>query len=197
MKHFASIIAGLLLIVPAAFAQHAHGMHNDHDRMFADGMSKHHEDGIGMSRMAVEKAQSAEVRSIAQKMIDDQSREITQLQSLRGEGPRTTMEEMHKMPGMEPHSKMQQNMARLEAARGREFDLAFTEIMAKHHAGGVKMSTHHLEHGQSPELKEIARHIATHQAAEREQLLAMHDRLHAGSEAMTSATAERQRLTKD
>jgi uncharacterized protein (DUF305 family) len=168
-----------------------------HDRMFADTMIEHHQDGIRMARLAVEKAQSAELRSMAQKMIDDQTREIARLQSLRGDGPQTTHEEMLTMPGMMAESEMQHDMARLEAAQGREFDIAFTEIMAKHHQSGMAMSQHELQHGSNAELEELARQIADQQSSERQQLLAMNDRCEQELPAMTSAAPDRQRLSKD
>lgn len=185
-----------LLVATAALAQE--GRHDTamQDRMFADAMSKHHEDGIKMGRMALDKAQSAELRAMAQKMIDDQSREITQMQSLRGDGPRTTMDEMKKMPGMMPESQKQRDMARLEAAQGKEFDRAFTEIVAKHHASAITMARDELRNGSNAGLKEIANNIVEKQSEERTRLLAMHQSMEP-DDAMTSASSGRQRMTKD
>ncbi len=182
----------MCLFATAAFAQP-----NEHDRMFADAMSMHHEDGIKMARLALEKAQNAELRSMAQKMIDDQSREISEMQSLRGDGPRTTMEEMQKMPGMMPQSEMQRDMARLEAAQGHEFDLAFTEIMPKHHQSAVTMARDHRPKMQNAGLKEIASNVIQKQTAERQRLLAMHESIGDGHASMTSSASGRQRMAKD
>ena len=143
--------------------------------------------------MAVDKAQNAELRSMAQKMIDDQSREITEMQSLRGDGPRTTMEEMQKMPGMMPESQTKRDMARLEAAQSHEFDLAFTEIMAKHHQSAITMAKDHHPKLKNAGLKEIASSIIEKQTRERQKLLAMHESMEGGP--MTSS--ERQRMAKD
>ena len=191
-------IAPLLMCLFVATAAFAHqGPHDaaDHDRMFADSMSKHHEDGIKMARLAVDKAENAELRSMAQKMIDDQSREITETQSLRGDGPRTTMEEMQKMPGMMPESQMQRDMARLETAQGHEFDLAFTEIMAKHHQNAITMAKDHRPKLKNAGLKEIASNIIEKQTRERQKLLAMHESMEGGP--MTSSSSDRQRMAKD
>ena len=191
-------IAPLLMCLFVAMSAFAHeGPHDaaDHDRMFADSMSMHHEDGIKMARLAIDKAESAELRSMAQKMIDDQSREITGMQSLRGDGPRTTMEEMQKMPGMMPESQMQRDMARLEAAQGHEFDLAFTEIMPKHHQSAITMARDHRPKLKNAALKEIASNIIETQTRERQELLAMHESMEAGP--MTSSSSDRQRMAKD
>lgn len=212
MKHIAAGISTVLLISGAAFAQtDPHAGHNlqttqttqattstvtTHDRMFADTMTMHHRDGIKMARMAVEKAQSAELRAMAQKMIADQERQIGQMQSLRGSGPMTTMAEMQRMPGMMPESEMQRDMARLEAATGMAFDLAFTEVMPKHHQGAVVMSQDEIRNGSNDGLQAIAREIADMQSRERQQMLAMHDNM-SDDRSMVSASGERRRMTKD
>jgi uncharacterized protein (DUF305 family) len=201
LKHSLSFMLGLAFMAAAAIGQTtAHEGHHtmDHDVMFADGMTKHHRDGIKMAQMAVEKAQSAELRSMAQKMIDDQTREIDEMQRLRGAAPMTPMAEMMKMPGMMAESKMQQDMARLEAATGQTFDVAFTEIMPKHHDGAIKMSKHELANGDNSGLRTIAQQIAEKQSRERDQLVAIHRSLSGGeTRAMASSSTERRRMTKD
>lgn len=192
---------GLAFMASTAFAQDpAHQGHHvmDHDVMFADGMTKHHRDGIKMAQMAVEKAQNAELRSMAQTMVSDQQREIEEMQRLRGDAPVTPMSEMMKMPGIMSESQMKQDMARLESATGRDFDLAFTEIMPKHHEGAIQMSKHELANGDNSGLRAIAQQIADKQSREREQLLAMHrDADDHSAHAMTSSSTERRRMTKD
>jgi uncharacterized protein (DUF305 family) len=157
----------------------------------------HHRDGIRMAQLAVDKAQNAELRAMAQKMIADQQREIDEMQRLRGDAAMTPKGDMMKMPGMTPESEMKQDMARLEAATGPAFDVAFTEIMPKHHEGAITMSKHELEKGDHEGLRAIAQSIADKQAREREQLVAMHRDLSDDMRAMTSSSSERRRMTKD
>lgn len=197
MKRYLSPLLICLLVTTAAFAHEGPHGTAKHDRMFADAMTKHHEDGIRMARIAVDKAQNAELRSMAQKMIDDQSRESSEMQSLRGDGPRTTMEQMQKMPGMMPESQMQRDMARLEAAQGQEFDLAFSEIIAMHHQSAITMSRAERPLMQNAGLKEIAGNIIEKQTAERKRLLAMHESMEDGHPAMSSSSSNRQRMAKD
>jgi uncharacterized protein (DUF305 family) len=130
-------------------------------------------------------------------MINDQTRQIDEMQRLRGDAPMTPMAEMMKMPGMMPESKMQQDMARLESASGQAFDVAFTEIMPKHHEGATKMSKHELANGDNSGLRAIAQEIADKQSREREQLVAMHRDLTGETQAMTSSSTGRRRMTKD
>jgi uncharacterized protein (DUF305 family) len=206
MQRLSSIvILSLLLATPAALAQDPTPSNPlapqapapDHDRMFADTMSMHHEDGIKMADMASRKAASAELRRMAGTMITDQRHEISELQRLRGDGPMTPMEEMRKMPGMMAESETTRDLARLEAASGREFDLAFAEIMAAHHAGAIAMSEHYLAHGTNEGLKGVARQMIDKQTREREQLLAMQQRQEAMTSSAAAETEPRQRLRKD
>lgn len=200
LKRSAVTLLGVMFITSGAFAQTmTHEGHSsmNHDVMFADTMTRHHRDGIKMAEMAVAKAENPELRSMARTMIDDQQREIADLQRLRGDAPMTPMGEMMKMEGMMPESEMQQDMARLEAATGRAFDVAFTEVMPKHHAGAIKMAKHELAMGTNADIKAIAQTIADKQSREREQLLAMNRNLSSSSETMTSAAPERQRMTKN
>jgi uncharacterized protein (DUF305 family) len=180
-----------ILLAAAAIAQtpdHDHAaMMADFDRMFADAMTKHHEEGIRMSEMAVEKAASAELRAMARKMIESERSQIERMQRLRPEGPKMSMEQMHAMPGMMPESEMKRDMARLEAASGREFDLVFTEVMPKHHAGAVEMAQHEIDRGSVEGMKEVAREIAAEQSKEREELMAMHRAMSAGAEPPAAA----------
>lgn len=200
LKRSAVTLLGLLFLTTGAFAQTmAHEGHHSmsHDVMFVDAMTQHHRDGIRMAEMAVAKAENPDLRSMAQKMIDDQQREIADMQRHRGDAPMTPMDEIMKMPGMMPESEMKRDMARLESATGHAFDVAFTEIMPKHHEGAIKMAKHELTKGSSAELKQIAQTIADKQSREREQLLAMHQDLSHSSETMTSSSAERRRMTKN
>lgn len=199
LKRSAALLALLFTIVGPAAQTMAHEGHDamNHDVMFVDGMTQHHRDGIKMAEMAVARAASPELRSMARKMIADQQREIAEMQRLRGDAPVTPMGEMMKMDGMMPESQMQRDMARLEAATGREFDVAFTEIMPKHHDGAIRMAKQELTRGTNPGLKAIAQTIVDKQTREREQLMAMHHDLHGASGTPTSSPAERRRMTKD
>ncbi|HEY0591974.1 MAG TPA: DUF305 domain-containing protein [Thermoanaerobaculia bacterium] len=169
MKTMLSAVGATLLVASAAVAQ------SHHDKRFADAMTKHHRDGIKMAQMAVDKAASEELRAMAQKMIDDQQKDIDRMQAARGEGGEVTMEMMMSMPGMMPESEMARDMARLESASGTAFDAAFTEIMARHHEGAVTMAEHEIESGSSEPMIAIAREIVAKQTEERKQLLAMHE----------------------
>lgn len=192
MKRILSAAGVTLLLAGAALAQ------SHHDKRFADAMTRHHRDGIKMSQMAVEKAVSADLRAMAQAMIDDQQKDIEKMQAARGNGGEITMEMIMSMPGMMPEAEMARDMARLESASGTAFDIAFSEIMARHHEGAVTMAQNEIEMGSSEAMIAIARDIATRQAEERTQLLAMHARLApARTETLETAETPRTMVAKD
>lgn len=55
-------------------------MSGDVDRDFATMMASHHQDGISMAKMEVKNGMSAELKKMAQKSIDDQQKDIAELQ---------------------------------------------------------------------------------------------------------------------
>lgn len=182
-KHLS--IAGLTFLFAGVLVAQS-----EQDRKFADAMIMHHQDGIKMAQMAIEKALNAELRSMARKMIDDQQSEIQRMQSLRGAGPQTPMEEIHQMPGMMPMSEMQKDMEMLQSARGREFDATFAKTMAKHHEGAIRMANDEVQNGSLAGMKEIAQGLATKQTEERERLMAMHEGMEDGDRSIRKMTAK-------
>ncbi len=53
------------------------------DMMFIDMMIPHHEGAIAMAQDALQKAEHQEIKALAQKIIDDQQKEIVQLKQWR------------------------------------------------------------------------------------------------------------------
>ncbi len=58
-----------------------HGTPGSLDHEFASMMIKHHKDGIDMDNIIVKHSKMAEFKSMAQKMIDDQTKEIAELET--------------------------------------------------------------------------------------------------------------------
>ena len=55
----------------------------DFDLVFLDAMIPHHQMAVMMAQMAAMRAEHPELRALAQKMVDDQQREIAQMQTWR------------------------------------------------------------------------------------------------------------------
>jgi len=149
--------------------------HNDADTMFAQMMIVHHEGAIEMADLAVEQAESEEVRSLAEGISAAQGPEIEKMTSwLEAWG-----EETEAMGGMDMGMDMdgmsqEEAMAELESLSGADFDRRFLELMVAHHKGAVEMAQSELQDGENPEALELAEQIVADQEAEiaeMEQLL--------------------------
>ena len=140
-----------------------------YDLQFLDTMTHHHQGAIDMAKMALMKSQNAELKTFAQKIIDDQNKEIAQMKGWRekwyvGKPPAMNME----MPGMGDSMKMMmgEGMKKFEAATGKEFDLMFLDMMTPHHTGASVMAKEALTKAEHPEIKTLANQIIKAQESE-------------------------------
>lgn len=140
-----------------------------YDLQFIDTMTVHHQGAVDMAKMALTKSQNAELKTFAQKLIDDQNKEITQMKEWRGKWyagkPAATNMEM---PGMGDSMKMMNSdgMRRMEAAMGKDLDIHFLDMMIPHHAGATVMAKEARTKAEHTELKTLANQIIKEQEAE-------------------------------
>ena len=139
---------------------------NEHDDEFADAMIMHHRHGIEMARVAIDKAQHAELREFAQRIINDRQRDIEQLWTMRDTSEDPARGELADMPGM-----VLGDIAWLKEKSGKDFDVAFVTAMTDHHLNAVRMARDEIEKGSDPKPRAKAREIAAKQSKERQTLL--------------------------
>ena len=72
------------------------------------------------------------------------------------------------MPGMMDRGEMDE----LEGLKGARFDLAFIDMMTRHHQGAIEMANTELRDGSLSEVKQLAQQIITTQQREVRQLAA-------------------------
>ena len=127
------------------------------DVQFLDTMVKHHQNGIKMFQMAADKAQNPELKAMAQKMVDDQKKEIPQLKALREEvkpgAPEAINMKLMKMDGMKMDDM---DMSKLKDLSGMEFDHQFLHMTVMHHQCAVDMSDVALKQSQNSDVKKKA-----------------------------------------
>ncbi|SDL12434.1 DUF305 domain-containing protein [Tessaracoccus oleiagri] len=144
--------------------------HNDADTDFAQMMIVHHEGAIEMADLATDKAESAEVKDLAERIAQAQGPEIEQMTAwLEAWGEDVSPSEHGGMDhgGMEMDGMSQEEMmAHLEGLEGQEFDQAFLEGMIAHHQGAVEMADAELAEGENPEALALAEKIISDQEAE-------------------------------
>ena len=141
-----------------------------YDLQFIDTMTHHHQGAVKMAETALKKTQNAELKTFAQKIIDDQKKEIAQMKDWRekwyaGKPAAMNME----MPGMSDGMKMMagDEMKKFEAAAtGKEFDLMFLDMMTPHHEGAVVMAKEALTKAEHPEIKTLSNQIIKAQEEE-------------------------------
>lgn len=136
------------------------------DRAFFSMMIPHHQSAIEMSRLALPRLQDPLVRAWAQSIIDEQQKEIAEMQGeLRRLGGvdtsrQTRMRTM--LAGMMP--MMTQMMGTATSP-----DHAFLMMMVPHHGSANEMANLALQQGQSEAVLSLAQRIMMAQADE------MHD----------------------
>lgn len=147
---------------------------------FLQGMVPHHRAAIMMAEMAVQKATRPELRELAQKIIDDQEREIAEmtvwLRDWYGlEPPAGMMMPMESMMEMAPmlHNVMPDMDARMEALMrlsGPAFDIEFMSAMSDHHAMAISMAVPVLINGHHADLVRMAERVVIAQGEEIQQM---------------------------
>jgi uncharacterized protein (DUF305 family) len=152
----------------------ANGSFNDADVTFAQMMIPHHKQAVEMSTMADTQATDTELKKLAAQIKGAQDPEITKMTGwLQAWGKPTTapsghaMGGMSSMPGMD-HSGMMSDadMAQLKAAKGKDFDKWYAQMMIAHHNGAIQMARDEQANGSNADAKALAKTIADSQQAE-------------------------------
>ncbi|WP_431922392.1 DUF305 domain-containing protein [Nonomuraea jabiensis] len=148
---------------------------NDADVMFAQMMIPHHEQAVEMADLAATRASDPEVKELAAKIKAAQDPEIQTMKGWLTEWGKPAPEGGmgHDMPGV----MSEEDMEKLEAAKGKAFDKLFVQQMIAHHNGAIEMAKTEQTGGSDPRAKELAKTIETTQQAEVAQLRKILDRL--------------------
>ncbi|WP_285641030.1 DUF305 domain-containing protein [Lentzea sp. NBRC 102530] len=126
---------------------------NDADREYVAMMIAHHEQAIAMTRFAPERAENATLKGLADRIRFSQEPEIGAMkQWQRTFNAIGTHGDHSTMPGM----ATQEQLNALGAARGKDFDRMFLELMIKHHEGAIKMATDVRGSGVNVQVEEMA-----------------------------------------
>jgi uncharacterized protein (DUF305 family) len=148
------------------------------DVAFMQGMIAHHAQAIEMTKLLETRTTSPDMRKLAERISVSQADEIKMMQRWlldRGQsvpGPLAHMHDGMLMPGM----LTQEEMTRLSAASGPEFDKLFLKGMIKHHGGALTM-VHDLfataGAGQESDIFAFASDVDADQRMEIERMAAM------------------------
>ncbi|WP_411104347.1 DUF305 domain-containing protein [Streptomyces sp. cmx-4-9] len=149
------------------------GQHNAADVAFATGMIPHHRQAVQMAGLAATRAQSPQVKRLAQEIKKAQDPEIATLSGWLTAWGEPVPAEGADASGHAGHGAgdgagmmSAEEMDRLGKASGQAFDTAFMELMIKHHEGAVEMARTEQEQGAAAEAKALAVAVVTAQSAE-------------------------------
>ncbi|QES53447.1 DUF305 domain-containing protein [Streptomyces venezuelae] len=152
---------------PSGSAAAGRADHNTADTVFAQGMIPHHQQAVEMAGLAATRAESAEVKTLAEEVRKAQDPEIGTLSGwLVSWGEKVPAADEghggHDMAGMMGAEEMRQ----LTASSGKAFDAAFLQMMVRHHEGAVAMARTEQADGAYRPAKDMAAAIITSQSAE-------------------------------
>jgi uncharacterized protein (DUF305 family) len=143
---------------------------NDADRDYVSMMITHHEQALAMTRFVPERAQNETVKGLADRIRYSQEPEIGAMKQWQRTFNAISAHEDHgSMPGM----ATQEQLTALGAARGKDFDRMFLELMIKHHEGALKMATDVRSAGTNVQVEEMADDVVATQSDEINRMKAL------------------------
>jgi uncharacterized protein (DUF305 family) len=115
--------------------------HTEADVQFMQGMIGHHAQALEMTELLATRTNSDDMRKLALRIEQSQTDEIEMMQEwLKRRGAPLPDPHAHHHGGkLMPGMLTADEMARLAAAKGDEFDRLFLELMIKHHEGALVM----------------------------------------------------------
>lgn len=116
--------------------------HTPADVRFMQGMIGHHAQALEMTDLLLSRSRREDMRLLARRIEVSQADEIKMMQDwLKSRGQDVPGEHAHHAPGapLMPGMLTAEEMGRLSAAQGGEFDRLFLEFMIKHHDGALIM----------------------------------------------------------
>ncbi|MEB3311682.1 MAG: DUF305 domain-containing protein [Snowella sp.] len=158
---------------PNSLMPHQRGMMGNMDAHFIEMMIPHHQGAIDMAKMALDRSQRSEIKTLARSIIEAQQREIDQMQSWYQQWYGLPVPDFSTtnwgMMGMNHHG-MDRAIHLDTLEKAEDFDREFLREMISHHQMGVMMSTMVIRGGNQPELRNLANSIIQSQTQEINQM---------------------------
>ncbi|MGW4034502.1 DUF305 domain-containing protein [Streptomyces sp. NPDC004838] len=141
---------------------------NDADFAYTQMMIIHHGQAMTMTALVPERAESKQVKGLAERIAAAQQPEIDAMKSwLKNNGADKRKDGGHDhgsmtMPGMATDAQLKQ----LRAAKGEAFDKLFLKLMITHHEGAITMAAEALSDGNNILVQEMANDVISQQTSE-------------------------------
>lgn len=134
------------------------------DQAFLSEMLMHHGGAIDMAQIALDRAEHAELKQLAQTIVEAQQAEQAQM---RGWLTQWYGDSPGEMGGMQM-GEMERESANLRTAD--PFDRAFIDAMIPHHESAIQEAQGALAQAEHAEVRELARSIVDRQRPEIDQM---------------------------
>lgn len=138
---------------------------NAADVKYVQDMIIHHRQALDMALLAPNRAESAPLKSLADRIKAAQGPEIQFMASWLQDLDQKVPEHHAAHAGM-PGMATPEQLEALKAAKGKDFDRQFLQLMINHHLGAIKMSEQVLTNGSHIRIEELASDVSVTQAAE-------------------------------
>ncbi|MBD2041889.1 DUF305 domain-containing protein [Microcoleus sp. FACHB-672] len=143
------------------------------DQKFIELMIPHHQGAVEMAEMALTKAKRPEIKKLAESIIQDQKREIQQMQDwykqwYGKEIAASSSIDHSAHQGMMSMDMMGMDMQALKNAA--DFDKEFIKQMIPHHQSALMMAEMVLDTAENAEIRNLAKSIIESQNAEIKQM---------------------------
>lgn len=151
--------------------------HTQADIEFMQMMILHHDQALTMTGWVDDRTRDRDIRLLAERMHISQEDEMDVMTAwLQERGTPLRGDHLGHGGGTEmPGMLTEEQLARLEAAKGDEFDRLFLEYMIQHHAGALEMTADlwAAGGGQEASIGQFARHVEGDQGIEITRMQAM------------------------
>ncbi|WP_181958071.1 DUF305 domain-containing protein [Nonomuraea mesophila] len=138
---------------------------NAADVTYVQDMIVHHRQALDMALLAPNRAQSAKVKGLADRIKAAQAPEIQYMTTWLREQEQKVPDHHAAHDGM-PGMATPEQLEALRAATGKDFDRMFLQLMIAHHQGAITMSEKVLTSGSHIRIEELAGDVSVTQMAE-------------------------------
>ncbi|QOV45262.1 DUF305 domain-containing protein [Streptomyces chromofuscus] len=138
---------------------------NSADVDYARMMIEHHSQALDMTQLVPDRAESSQVKKVAERIEAAQQPEIEVMRGWlkeHGEAEQGGGHDHATMPGMATEAQL----AELKAARGKAFDRLFLSLMITHHEGAITMAAEVKAQGNNVRVEEMADDVIAQQTSE-------------------------------
>ena len=137
-----------------------------YDLQFLDTMIEHQQSAVEIAKPIVAKADNAELKKFAVKIVADQNKNVEQMKNWRKKWFASQPAAMNmEMPGIAEATKGI-NLKKMDTEGGKQLDMRFLDMMTKHHQGAITLANEALEKAEHREIKTLANQIIKAREAE-------------------------------